>query len=418
MTDTRRPAELLWSKPFLLILMISLFVSTGHYMLMTTLPLYLIRLSGNKSLGGLMVTMVALSALLFRPYFGNLMDRRSRKLVLVIGASLLMASALLYNLTVTVSLLFIIRFAQGAGFSAHSTSSGTIVADILPASRLSEGISYFGIANTVATAIGPALGLYCIERYGYRVLFLMVFGLSVLSFLSTLLVNYEKKRRPGYSEREVSPGGSGVPAEGFLEAGVKRSFIEESSVRPALIMFFIALTFGAMITYVPSLGLDRNIDNISLFFTVYAGAVLVSRTFSGQLADTKGFTRVLIPAMLILSLSLVVLAFSFTLPMVVLAAALYGFGYGTCYPLSNAIVIKLCPKERRGAATATIFAAMDLGIGLGAYIWGWVAVSSGYTMVYLGSSACVLVSLWVYTVLVRKRIPGETEPLRSSDCRV
>jgi MFS family permease len=401
----------IWSIPFILILTISLLVSTGHYMLMSTLPLYVVRLSGNRSMAGLMVTMLALSALAFRPYFGNLMDRRGRKLVLVVGAGLLMATALLYNFITALSLLFLIRFFQGAGFSAHTTSSGTIVADILPASRLSEGIGYFGIANTVATAIGPFLGLYSVERFGYQALFIWVFSLSLLSFLSTLLVNYEKKL-----VLVQGPGGFTAPIPKSVEkaaTGWRLSFIEASSIRPSLIMFFIALTFGAIITYVPSFGIARSIDNIGIFFTVYAGAVLVSRTFSGRLADQRGFTRVLIPGMAALSLSLVVLAFSYSLPMVILAGALYGFGYGTCYPLSNAIVIRLCPKERRGAATATIFAAMDLGIGIGAFLWGWVAVAFGYTAVFLGASACVLASFWVYMALVLKRIPGETELFRS-----
>ena len=409
MTNENGTRETLWSASFILILTISLLVSTGHYMLMSTLPLYAVKLSGNKAMAGLMVTFLTISALLFRPFFGTLMDKRGRKPVLVVGAVLLMATALMYNFVVVLSILFLIRFIQGAGFSAHTTSSGTIAADIIPASRLSEGIGYFGIANTTATALGPAIGLYCVNSFGYEALFVWVFILSILSFVSTLMVNYEKKKATAF------------PPDGRASSGLeqkKQSFIEETSIRPSLVMFFIALTFGAIITYIPAFGISRKIENIGIFFTAYAVAVLVSRTFTGRIADRYGFTKVMVPGLVLLCLSLAVLANGYTLSVVLLAGVLYGLGYGICYPLSNAIVIRLCPKERRGAATATIFAAMDIGIGLGAMLWGWVAGASGYTAVFLLSSACVLGSLWVYAALVFKRIPGESELFRSKKVKV
>lgn len=428
MTIKHTGKDVLWSPQFILLVMISLLVSTGHYMLMATLPIYVVNISGNRNMAGLMVTMLALSALVFRPYFGNLMDARGRKLVLVIGASLLMATALLYNFVVVIPLLFVIRFIQGSGFSAHTTSSGTIVADLLPGSRLSEGIGYFSIANTVATAIGPFVGLYCVERFGYKTLFIWVFSLSLLSFLSTLFVDYEKKKRAALPSGRVA--GFGLEQQAVENPTVvvptvaeltvvkptgdrQHSFMEASAIRPSITMFFIALTFGAIITYIPSFGISRKIDNIGIFFTIYACAVLVSRTFTGRLADKRGFTKVMLPGMLSLCLSLVVLAFAHSLLAVIAAGALYGFGYGICYPLSNAIVIRLCPIERRGAATATIFAAMDLGIGMGAFLWGWVAGLWGYTMVYLLAAVCVLASFWVYAALVFKRIPGESGLFRS-----
>ena len=409
MTVKKIQREALWSAPFILILIVSLLVSTGHYMLMSTLPLYAVRLSGNRAMAGLMVTLLTISALLFRPFFGNLMDSRGRKPVLVTGAFILMATALLYNFTAALSLLLIIRFFQGAGFSAHTTSSGTIVADMVPASRLSEGIGYFGMANTAATALGPSIGLYCVDRLGYNMLFVWVLVLSVLSFLSTLMVNYGKKYSSTGASPDNDPPGSGQRSEGIQALRKNQHFIEATSIRPSLVMFFIALTFGAIIAYIPAFGISRKIDNIGIFFTVYAVAVLIARTFTGRIADTHGFTKVMIPGLIVLCLSLAILANGYTLQAVLLAGTLYGFGYGICYPLSNAIVIRLCPKDRRGAATATIFAAMDIGIGMGAMLWGWVAGASGYSAVFLLSSICILISLLLYMTLVFKRIPGERE---------
>jgi MFS family permease len=172
-------------------------------------------------------------------------------------------------------------------------------------------------------------------------------------------------------------------------------------------MLFIALTFGAIITYIPALGAARKIGNIGTFFTAYAIAVVAARSFTGRIADRHGFTMIMVLGLLSMAASLAVLAFGATLPVILAAGALYGFGYGITFPLANAIAIKLCPSGRRGAATGTIFAAMDIGIGVGAFLWGWVSELSGFTAVYLLAGVCIVVSGWIYFVSVRRRIPGE-----------
>lgn len=403
----------LWSKTYIIMLVVSLLVGTGHYILMGTLPLYAANLSGKASAAGLMVTLLTLSALLFRPVFGNLMDKRGRKVVLVTGAAILMAVAVLYNLTSVILLIFINRFINGIGFSAHTTASGTIVADVVPPDRLSEGIGYYGISNTLAMAVGPAIGLFLIESRGYSILFITVLVLSVLSLISTLLVNYEKEgmtsnaapARTGKGARSEASTDESEPAR-CTESPVlklnpkKEPFLEKSAVLPSLVMFFVALSFGAIITFIPSFGLSRNIDNIGVFFTAYALAVLAARAFTGRLADRHGFFGVLLPGFFCIFLSLILLAFAYSLPAVLTSAVFYGLGYGTVYPLINAIIIKLCPPSRRGSANATIFAAMDIGIGSGAFVWGFISQGAGFAAVYLLSALFILVALAVYLVKV------------------
>ena len=164
-------------------------------MIMCTIPLYAKEISGSSSIAGMMISILTFSALLFRPIFGVLADTRGRRLVIVLGAAILMVVSFFYNFAYTIAGLMILRFFNGMGFSAHTTASGTIISDILPANRIAEGIGYFGISNTLATAIGPAIGLYVVKRSGYSLVFIIVFVLSILSLISTLFINYEKKEK-------------------------------------------------------------------------------------------------------------------------------------------------------------------------------------------------------------------------------
>lgn len=391
----------IFTKPYNLMLLVSILSYTGHYMLMATMPLYAKELGGSNVIAGMMVTAFTISALLFRPIFGSLIDSRGRKFALVIGAIIFVTVSVFYNLASTVFILIMLRVMNGIGFSAHTSAAGTIASDLTPKSRLAEGIGYYGISIIIGTAIGPSLGLYLSIHSGYKFMFLWVSIIWVMGLLFSLFINYEKKNRKAQYSVTSTTVTRNIPTE---NKKVRNSFFEKTSLLPSLVMFFVSLTFGSVIAFLPSYGIVRGIENIGTFFIVYSIAVLISRLTTGKLADKHGFMIVLVPSLASLFLSMVILAFAHTLTVVLISAVFFGIGFGTAYPLINAIVIKLCSEKRRGAATSTILAAMDIGIGLGAFLWGVLLEVTGFTTVYLASSACAVLSILVYIFFVHKKL--------------
>lgn len=385
----------IFTKPYNFMLAVSFLSYTGHYMVMITVPLYAKELGGSNITAGLMVTVFTISALLFRPLLGSMIDEKGRKPVLVIGAVIFVITSIFYCFAGTIFVLLALRFLNGIGFSAHTSSAGTIASDLSPKSRLAEGMSYFGISIIIGSAIGPSLGLNLSEHKGYRFMFLCVFAIWAAGLLFSLLVNYEKKSIKDTAFDTVTE---------IAVNKKKNGFIEKTSLLPSLAMFFVSLSFGSVIAFLPSFGIAREIENIGSFFIIYSIAVLISRLTTGKLADKYGFTIVLVPSLTALFLSMVILSFAYSLPTVLIAAVFFGIGYGTAYPLINAIVIKLCPDNRRGAANSTLLAFMDLGIGLGALVWGAVLEVTGFTTVYLASSLCTAFSIIIYIFFVQKKL--------------
>jgi len=381
MTVKNEPTgDKIFTKYYNIMLVVSLLTFTGHYMLMATLPLYAKELSGSNVLAGMMITSLTIAALFFRPVFGPLIDSKGRKVILVTGAVLLALVSLSYQLAQTVLLLILFRVVNGIGFSAHTSAANTIISDLTPGGRLSEGIGYYGISVIIGTAVGPALGLYFAEASGYPTLFLVVFCFWLVAMIISFFINYESKER-------VKPG------PGIRK---KEKFVETTAILPSLIMFFVSLVFGAVITFLPAYGVAREIVGIGAFFTVYSITVLISRLMIGRIADRHGFRIVLIPSLISLAISMLALAFAGSLMMVLVAAVFFGIGFGTSYPITNAIIIKRCPPDRRGAANSTLLASMDIGIGLGAFVWGFVVEISSFAAV------CALLALLAYWYLERK----------------
>lgn len=382
----------LWNMQYINILLLNLVINTSGILLISILPLYAMSLGHNNLIAGVIMTIYTLSALLFRPFFGKMLDMKGRKSVLILGLIIFTLTSLFFLFTTNIILLLLLRFVQGIGLSAYSTALGTILSDVVPMSRLSEGVGYFGIAGTISMAIGPALGLYLYTQFGFPITYIVTFLISLCSIIFGGYINYELKKEKILEEKVKYQQVFGVN-QSKLE---KKSFIEKTSVRPCIVMFFIVISISSVFSFMPIFGAARNIDNIGLFFTVYAITVILSRIITGRIADRYGFYKTFLPSVILTIMMFITLAFANSLPTVLLAAVFYGIGYGTLQPIMNAIVIKLAPLDRRGSANATYYATMDISFGLGSVIWGAASQSFGFTTVFIACAVSVVISIVIY----------------------
>ena len=388
------PEGRIWNKTFFLIMLVSFLMFMSMYMLLPTLPLYAQSIGGNETVAGTIVAVFTLAAVLVRPWFGNLLDRKGRKLILIIGVGIFLVSALAYNFVFSIVTLLALRVVHGIGWGASTTASATIASDVIPDVRRSEGMGYYGIAATIAMSLGPALGLYLVAYRSYSLLFTGSAILAALGLAGTFFINYEIPRK---AEVEVK-----VKAKDPLVKGV---IIEKTAIPPAVVLFFITLTYGGIVSFLPSYAAYRGVENIGIFFTVYALVLLLGRPIIGKMADRYGAQKFLVPGMLLIVVALLILVKASTLPMFLLVGVVYGLGFGTVQPILNALVISLSPPERRGAANATFAMAMDLGIGLGAITLGFVAQKMGYEYMYGCSAIFALLALIMYFALLRNKLP-------------
>lgn len=398
----------LWTRHFILLMLMSFFMNLIMNMQMPVIPMYTINIGGSNSTIGTITGIFTLSSVLFRPWFGNLLDTKGRRVILLAGIIILTLASLSYGFTQAIIVLFVIRFLHGIGFSAQTTAAGTITSDIVPASRLGEGISYSGIVMTAAGAVGPIVGLYIAQKHSYKMFFIICFVLGVAAFISSLTINYEEKEKSGASSLfRISK------TENDNKGGLSiAKFIEKTALKPSIVLFIMMLAGSSIFTFIPTYALSKDIKDIGIFFTVNSIAYLVVRPVTGRISDKYGASKVIIPGMLLMILGLVILAFANSLVLFLVVGIVYGFGFSAAQPTLNVVMLRMCPEERRGAANATFFSAMDIGIGLGAVIWGIVSQKLGFSYVFLGSAACIILSLTLYVILLHNRLKrGRITPI-------
>lgn len=390
MLNQQTNSEKLWTKDYILTFSYAMSTQIANNMLMTALPLYAIYLGGDNSISGMLFGFFMFIAILSRPFFGKLSDEKSRRIVLIIGAVVATFLTLSYIAAFSISLLLIMRSIHGVGFAATTNGAGTVISDIVPKKRLGEGIGYYGLSNTLATAVGPALSIFLIQQFNYQILFLVAGIISLISIACSLLITYEK--------RNVKPKAPQIKRK------ISELLFEKTALPTGLVTAFVYVGMGASLTFIPTFALSLGIEDIGLYFTVYSFALLFTRIFGGKLADKYGSSIAIIPGLVIMTISFVVLAYATSLGGFVVTGILYGLGLGLVEPALNAIMIKLCPPDRRGAGNSTFFTANDLGSGAGAICLGFISLNAGFKAVFLYSALGIVFAFFAYIVILRRQI--------------
>ena len=381
--------EPIWTKAFTSLFITNFSVFIVFYGLVTTLPLYAIGLlERTDDEAGLLMTAFLLSAIIVRPFTGKILDVTGKRKMLWIGLVFYLVCTILYYFIQPFGALLILRFTQGIWFSIITTAAISIAADIVPMTRRGAGIGYFNMSTNLAVVLGPMIALYIIQSYSFDILFIVMSILMVVGVLTSAM----------------APTGN-IPAKRSTQNKLKIGDLFEKGAMPVALMgSVIAFSYASVLSYLSIYAQEKGLLAFaSSFFLVYAVAMLLTRPLTGRIFDEKGARYVIIPGLISFVIGLVLLAYMNSVWMFLVAGGVVGFGYGAIIPSLQTLAVQSTNHERSGYATATFFTFFDLGIAVGSYVLGLVAVYYGYQNVYLVASGLVLsVFVW-YIFFVRKR---------------
>ncbi|MDQ6420416.1 MFS transporter [Paenibacillus sp. LHD-117] len=372
--------ERLWTRPFILYTVGMLFLFTGFYLLLPTMPLFIKQLGGNEAQVGLATGAFMLAAVVVRPIVGGLLDRYGRRPFIVWGLLLFALAMYLYDWVGGIVVLLMLRILHGMTWAVSTTAVFTAVTDMIPSSRRGEGMGWFGTAMTLAMAIGPMLGIWVMQNLSFGALFLIACSLSAAALFLTFGVKLPF--RPQTGNRKIE-------------------FFEKSVWPVAASVFLLMIAYGGTTTFVPLFSQSIGV-NSGLFFLVYAVTLTLIRPVAGKLSDRRGETFVIIPGLAITIAALLLLSLATGWAGVLAAAVLFGVGFGSAQPALQVATLRLARPDRRGVANASLLTATDLGIGLGAIALGWVSQFGSYQVLFTVSAVSAFLSLMLFVLVVKR----------------
>ena len=346
-----------------------------------------------KSIGASGLWMGIISALttgvavVCRPITGNLSDRTVKFRLVVAGCLLMMAASVGYVMLPYVWGVVLFRCLHGVGYACCSIGMSTWLTMLLPPEQLGSGVGMYGTVNALAMAVAPVIGIRTRDWLGYSGSFLVGGGFALATILLSLL---------------ISNRGAPVSVPEKKKAAPRMKLVYPRVLPIAIALGLITIPYTAnksfLVTYVETAGVSVQPD---LFFTMYAGILVLLRVSLRRLFDKVTYSRFLLLCSLSMIASLASLYFMDGWLLMLLAALFMAGGYGILFSVSQSATAAAAPAEQRGIAMGTYYLGLDFGSAMGPVIGGVLYGELDIALFYPMLSVFGLLGIGMYFVCKR-----------------
>ncbi len=356
----------IFNPQYISLFLINMIVSIGFSMVSTTISVYVKDSGATDAIAGTIAGAMSIAAIMIRPFTGILSDRVNRKMLLILallGSGIAMAG---YGLTHAITVLLAMRIMHGIFFAIVTTVTMTLVAGTIPQEKLSQGMGYFAVGQTISIAVAPFIGLTIGNALGYSTTFFAAAGLIAVAIALT---------------KAVHLSGEGMKPKAREEKITVQSFFLKEALIFGIMAIAISGSSGIETSFIVLYGKSLGIANVGWYFTISAFSLLFARIAFGQITDKHGLATVLFPGIGIIVLAMLLLSFAGIGNAVVIfavASALKALGAGAIQPALQASCLLGVDESRRGAASCTYYLGADIGQGFAPVFAGIVAGELGY----------------------------------------
>ena len=199
MSETK---PVLWNRNFVQCCISYFLMNFAFYMLMPTMPVYLVEELGiSTSEVGMVLSSYTIGLLCVRPFSGYLVDCFSRKPLYVFAFTIFACLFAGYWFAMTVYTIMAVRFIQGGFMGLTSVSGNTITIDVIPSKRRGEGMGFYGLTINLAMSLAPlvAVGLY--DRHGFFWIIGVALVIALVGIGSVGLICYPRLFLYMYGDR-------------------------------------------------------------------------------------------------------------------------------------------------------------------------------------------------------------------------
>ncbi|MEQ8424889.1 MAG: MFS transporter, partial [Cyclobacteriaceae bacterium] len=331
-----------------------------------------------------------ITAMLSRPFSGKLADSVGRVPIMMVGSLVCFICSAFYPVLTGILGFFLLRLVHGFSTGFTPTGQTAYLSDIVPARRRGEAMGFLGTAGTIGMAGGPALGGTITNQISLDAMFYCssFFALSSILILVSIKETLPTKKRFSRSMLRVN----------------RSDLFEPRVLAPCLVMALCAFSFGTVYTVIPDFGEYVGIRNKGLLFTYFTLASLLVRFIGGKASDYYGRAQVLKISTLILTTAMLIVGTAKTNISLILGVSVYGLAHGITAPTLLAWASDLADDRYKGRAIASLYIFMEMGIGLGAFISGFIYGDNTDNFIFT-FLVCGLLSISPFIYLITCRIP-------------
>ncbi|MEM9273248.1 MAG: MFS transporter [Cyanobacteria bacterium P01_F01_bin.143] len=372
----------------LLLFVAGLFFWISVSCLLSTLPTYVQDVGATTEEVGRVMGSFAIGLLLFRPWLGQVADRRSRKLVILIGTLVTGIAPLGYIFFPTILGLAATRAFHGISIAAFTIGYSALVVDFAPRLQRATLIGYMNLVVPLGMGIGPALGSFLVESISYELLFTVSASCGLVSLI---LASQLKRNSQDYFNAQAET----------IDHQKRSSFAQLAQdpalITPAVILLIIGVIFGSLVAFLPLYVryLDFNF-NVGFFYTMTAISGFSVRLFIGQFADRYGRGLAISGSCICYLVSMILLAIANNPAILLCSALIEGLAGGIAIPMLLALISDRSNRHEQGKIYALCLGGFDVGLAIAGPVLGKLEQTLNYRGLFFLVAILAAIALIIF----------------------
>lgn len=343
--------------PFVLVCAATLAFWVSVFAHLPLLPLYMADAGFGEDRIGLVYGSGALTALAGRVACGWAVDRWGARWFLVTGALLWAVTSPPAGAADSVAALLALWLVKGVALGVFTTASIAYVTQVAPPERRGTAVGWWGAANSVAAAAGPAAGALVQAEYGFLAGFTAAGAVGLLAATAGLAPRVK-----------LAPTGPPKPIRLYSRVALV----------PGCFGALVAFATSAFSIFAPLRARELGMGNVGLYLSVYAIALIAARVTFGPLSDRMGRSVAIVPSLALMAVAMGLIGFVADPVLGLVVPALFGLGVGGAMPNLLAWTVDRVAPDERGVASSTFYSVYEVGLFLGASVLGQLLLAASF----------------------------------------
>lgn len=384
--------EINWKRNLLISWIGCFFTGASFSLVMPFIPLYIEELGAPASqvplLSGLAISITALAAAIVAPIWGNLADRKGRRLMMIRAAAGMTVTMGALAFVPNVYWLLVMRFFTGV-LSGYIPNATALIAYQAPREKSGWAIGTLATGAIVGNLIGPLMGGILAELLGMKNVFIIT---GMILFITLLLTIFLVKETFEPVEKKNL-----MSTKEILGQSTRRSVLFGLFFTSLILQLGMTSISPILTLYIRELSTDTGsvLFLSGLIVSVAGVSAVISSPYLGRLGDRIGNHKILLLGL--------VFSFCCFIPMGLVTAPwqlgvlrfLLGFSTGALMPSVNTLISKITPPE--GVSRIFGYNQMfnNFGQVLGPLVGSAVAQAYSYSAVFFVTAGFVLLNIFL-----------------------
>lgn len=383
--------------------------SLGWLMQTVALGWLMATVSSSDVLVALVQASSTLPAFFLAVFVGAIADNFSRRMVMIVGRSLMMAASAMLTILMAFGItnpwmILAFSFLDGCGIALSDPAWRASIGDILERRHLPAAVTLLNVGFNTVRSVGPAFGGIIVAAFGP----LVTFALTTLGFVAPLTALWRNKWKVQTSS---------LPREALTTAiydGLRftaiSSEIKSTIVRGTLFGFAGTSTL-ALLPLIARDVLKAGPVGYGIMMGGFGAGALAAGLMNPRLRRTLTQEQLVVLACIACALCELALALTSSLPIATVCLAFGGAGWVTAWSGLGVNVQLASPRWIVGR-TISIYSAFTYG-GIAGGSWFWGIIVQNYSLPSAMACSCVAtlaVAALGFKVPISNRSESELEP--------